>query len=445
MRTHSFLAGSGRLAPTIVLLVATVALAPVAAQDDPFAAVPEETRTQREQTGESAEPAASHVQTAIIKVVDEAGQSLPLHTFCLTPEGKILAGVGNGPGQIRVFDADGHFVEAWETSIRPEAINIGPGGSVYVAGSGKMLKLDANGKVLAESPTPNAGGLKTVEESVRRQVVDMFKEQAQGYSRQIEMIGSQIDRFKQMIRAIDDKQDEITTVEQRRREILVQQIEQFEQARKQYEEMSEQEAYEPDEQQVEQTVQQLLQMRTRVSSISATDTNAYLACPAIEGFGFEVWRMGPDFDNPTRIITELRGCCGQMDVQAFGEGLYVAENGRFRVCRYDRQGNLVLQWGSREREGLDGFGSCCNPMNVAFGPGGEIYTAEASLGRVKRYSPDGELRGLVGRVDIVPGCKNVAIGVSPDGKRVYMMDMTRSHIVVMSEKPGLATVETTVN
>jgi hypothetical protein len=47
--------------------------------------------------------------------------------------------------------------------------------------------------------------------------------------------------------------------------------------------------------------------------------------------------------------------------------------------------------------------------------------------------------GLVGSVDIVPGCKNVAIAVSQDGGRVYMLDITRSHIVVMSAKPAAAT------
>jgi hypothetical protein len=56
------------------------------------------------------------------------------------------------------------------------------------------------------------------------------------------------------------------------------------------------------------------------------------------------------------------------------------------------------------------------------------------LGRVKRFTPDGEFLGLVGTVTIVPGCRRVAIGISRDGKNVYMLDITRSHIVVMTEK-----------
>ena len=71
-------------------------------------------------------------------------------------------------------------------------------------------------------------------------------------------------------------------------------------------------------------------------------------------------------------------------------------------------------------------------MNVAFGPKDEVYTAEATSGRIKRFTPDGKLQGVVGTVEIVPGCKKVSIAVNQDGSRVYMMDLTRTHIVVMS-------------
>ncbi len=180
----------------------------------------------------------------------------------------------------------------------------------------------------------------------------------------------------------------------------------------------------------------MVQHKMRMASVSATDKDVFVACPAAEGYGFEVWRTSRDFEDGARIVGSLSGCCGQMDVQASGDGVFVAENARARVCRYDREGKLVCQWGEREREGAVGFGSCCNPMNVAFGPKAEVYTAEATLGRIKRFSTTGEFLGLVGSVDIVPGCKNVAIAVNHDGSRVYMLDITRSHIVVMTAKPA---------
>ena len=80
-------------------------------------------------------------------------------------------------------------------------------------------------------------------------------------------------------------------------------------------------------------------------------------------------------------------------------------------------------------------------MNVAFGPEGAIYTAEDDTGRIKRYSSDGKLLGLVGAVEVRPGCKNVSIAVNADGSRVYMLDITRNQIVQMKpygpgESPG---------
>ena len=44
---------------------------------------------------------------------------------------------------------------------------------------------------------------------------------------------------------------------------------------------------------------------------------------------------------------------------------------------------------------------------------------------------------LVGQVDLVPGCKKVAIAVAPDGDRLYMLDITRNHILMMDRlEPG---------
>jgi hypothetical protein len=38
-------------------------------------------------------------------------------------------------------------------------------------------------------------------------------------------------------------------------------------------------------------------------------------------------------------------------------------------------------------------------VNFDFAPNGTLYTAESGVGRVKKYSPQGEFLGLVGYVD----------------------------------------------
>ena len=77
-------------------------------------------------------------------------------------------------------------------------------------------------------------------------------------------------------------------------------------------------------------------------------------------------------------------------------------------------------------------------MNVAFGDDGSVYTAESGIGRIKRFSADGSFIELVGQVELVPGCKKVAISVSPKGDQVYMLDITRGHIVMMTRNASRA-------
>jgi sugar lactone lactonase YvrE len=232
-----------------------------------------------------------------------------------------------------------------------------------------------------------------------------------------------------------------------RKHALERQLEMHEQMKKQYERIKKQwdemlaqnKPKELTDDEIDKLVKKSIEYKMQASSISATEDEVFLATHAAAGHGFEVWKMDVDFAGGEQIISGLSGCCGQMDVKANENGLFVAENSQHRVCRYDRAGKLICQWGHGARKGLDGFGSCCNPMNVAFGPDDAVYTAEDNTGRIKRYSPDGELLGLVGAVELVPGCKNCSIAVSSDGSRVYMLDITRGHIVRMEPyKPGEA-------
>jgi len=130
---------------------------------------------------------------------------------------------------------------------------------------------------------------------------------------------------------------------------------------------------------------------------------------------------------------------------AWVETRNVAENSRHRVVHYDVDGKELRTWGKGDRKGLEGFTSCCNPMNVCFNKNGEVFTAESSSGRIKRFSPKGEFVDHVGDVKLVPGCKNVSIAVSPLDERIYMLDITRNHIVLMERKANETSEATSQN
>jgi hypothetical protein len=105
----------------------------------------------------------SKVEVAQIKVGD-GRQAGALKNFCLDAQGNILACYApeaagrtgdKGPG-IRVYSPDGKLTKTLPLEIKPSAVCVGKDGSIFVGGEGKLLKLDATGKVLASVPSPTA-------------------------------------------------------------------------------------------------------------------------------------------------------------------------------------------------------------------------------------------------------------------------------------------------
>jgi sugar lactone lactonase YvrE len=181
------------------------------------------------------------------------------------------------------------------------------------------------------------------------------------------------------------------------------------------------------------------------SGITATDRDVFLCV----GFGWSlrskssVVRFDRDLESATTILEDLRGCCQRLDIVARDGDLYIAENSRYRVLKCDREGNILSKWGQKDRVNVEGFGSCCNPMNLCFGPGGHLYTAESGLGRIKRYTPDGEFVGLVGHVGVdrfnragrlAASCSNISLAVDADGARVYVLDFKNNIVRVLARK-----------
>ncbi|MHC4691267.1 MAG: NHL repeat-containing protein [Planctomycetota bacterium] len=151
-------------------------------------------------------------------------------------------------------------------------------------------------------------------------------------------------------------------------------------------------------------------------------------------------RFDRELGEPNVIAEDLRGCCQRLDIVAKDGVLYVAENSRYRILKCDRDGNILSKWGERDRKDIKGFGSCCNPMNFCFGPKGDLYTAESGLGRIKRYSPDGEFIDLVGYVGVerfsrrsrlAASCSNITVAVNKDESRIYVLDFKNNIIRVM--------------
>jgi len=151
----------------------------------------------------------------------------------------------------------------------------------------------------------------------------------------------------------------------------------------------------------------------------------------------DIYRFKRDLTEPKKIVERQYGCCSHIDLRVSGRELLIAENSRHRVNRFDFDGKQLGTWGRRDREALEAFTACCNPCNFDFGPKGVLYTAESGVGRVKKYSADGQFLGLVGYVDTTEfdnGSQLAAIScyipieVNKDASRIYVMDI-RAHII----------------
>lgn len=393
----------------------------------------------------AAENPGTHAQVRLIPVVNQGGGE-KLTTFAVDKQGRVLAGVAGVASVIRVYDATGERIADWALPVPPEAINVGPQGKIFVGGQGKLLRLDEAGTIEKEAAAPNMAGAKEAAVGVRTRVRQQAQRDAgKALQAKVRTYEKRLADIEKKLAAVDRELEAADPdAEETRKKLRAKRMSYIRTqagAKKFLANPSGQKSGKqmqapppPDAQEEARQVQQLVAAQMKMVSISASKNDVFLACSSTTGHGFDVWRTSHDLDDGRKIGESLRGCCGQMDVQANDNGVYVAENTRHRVRCFSRDGAELLEFGTRARDGEAGFEGCCNPMNVNFGPKQTVYTAEAGSGRVMRFSPEGKFLEVVGAVELVPGCKKVSIAVSPDGGRVYMLDITRGHIVVMESK-----------
>ncbi len=176
---------------------------------------------------------------------------------------------------------------------------------------------------------------------------------------------------------------------------------------------------------------EMVRERMVVTALGVTAEDVFVSVMSAKGNGYEVWRTDYDFKQSKKVVTALSGCCGQMDIQARDGRLFVAENGKFEVSIRDRDGKRLSSFGKRDRNSVEGFGSCCNPMNVRCCDNGDILAAESSIGNIKRFNARGEFVGLIGKAKIGMGCKHVALAFDKSRNRYYMMNVDKGHIAVL--------------
>jgi hypothetical protein len=304
-----------------------------------------------------------------------------LKNFCLNAEGNILAcfapaeaaksSAAKKAPAIRVYSPKGELLKTLPLEINPGAICAAKDGSIFVAGDGRLLKLDATGKRLASAASP-----------VAKEPVSIGKETE-------EMVG---EMAKQSKRPLKEELARMKTSLEAR--------------------------------------------RATVTGLAVTEQDVFVAVPAPSDFTYRVYRFDRELQHPKLVVEKLRGCCGQMDIQARDGKLWIPHNARHSVEAHDRDGKELSKFGISGKVKACDFGGCCEPKNMRVLANGDILAAESGPPTcIKRFSASGEFKEVVAVANNTKGdCVRVTVEMSPDGRQYYMLDTTRDAIRIFKAK-----------
>lgn len=297
-----------------------------------------------------------------------------LRNFCLNAEGNLLACYApeskKPESGIRVYSPKGELLKTLPLEIEPSAICVAKDGSIFVGGSGKLLKLDAAGKILATVDSPVA----KVPTKLSAEIEKMLKE------------------------SLGDSNEGL-------------------------------------EKQKERMLQSLENRRSDVTGVAVTDQDVFMAVPTPNAFTYQVYRFDHKLQNPKLVVEQLRGCCGQMDIQTFAGNLWIPHNARHRIESLDRDGKELKKFGKAGKVKASDFGGCCEPKNLRFLPNGDILAAESGPPTcIKRFSADGKFIEVVAVTKEDGDCVRVTVERSADGKQYYMLDTKHDAIRIFAAK-----------
>jgi hypothetical protein len=407
-----------------VTLVPLTAAKPAKA-GDPVPVVPANPLEKRE---------ATHKVSKSIEVKgfnSTGGQNATLQTICLNTDGNVVglvalmkpygAPIKGATAQVHLFDSSGKPIKDWKVDFHGQSVNCGPDGTIYVAGDGKLAKFDKSGKPIGTTiELPHVAALLKDSEKLRKKAEEQLKREQESFGRSIEAAKKQ---FGEKVKELETKKaEDLTKTEARQLDQYKKLLEQYAQMEKEYKGRT-----------VDQVLADMTGRVRVINGVAASDKDVFVACGDTEGYGYAIWRLSADMKDAKQVLGGIGGCCGQMDIQCHGPDVLVAENTKHQFGRYDREGKKIGAFGKR---GLDTdpacFGGCCNPMNVRACGVGDIYTAE-SEGVIKRFSPSGEFLETAGVVKLTGGCKNVAVAVSNDAKKIYFCDLPGSKFHILEK------------
>jgi sugar lactone lactonase YvrE len=111
--------------------------------------------------------------------------------------------------------------------------------------------------------------------------------------------------------------------------------------------------------------------------------------------------------------------------------VWAVDPGRHRVTSWKSDGSPIMRFGKFGTRNVEDFVGCCNPVNIAIAPNGNVVTGEKVAARIKVYSPEGKLLAVIGPEHFDPGCRHFHLAVDSKG-RILVADPVRLQLKVFS-------------
>lgn len=138
-----------------------------------------------------------------------------VHNYCLDPQGNLLVCRGGSfarlkdqrthamemvdePAEVCVVSPSGETLKTWPQPCKLTAICVSPDGKIFAAGSGRVLRLDAEGRAVASAETPVANAPIVI----TKEIEEMLRQQNRLNSKEIENMRHQLERRRAEVTGI---------------------------------------------------------------------------------------------------------------------------------------------------------------------------------------------------------------------------------------------------